>query len=1060
MTTASQAPLKLPPTFASSFWPSHPAYPSYRSAITHLFTLLQHGLDENASILAYIERLVQVQWDLVDSLRRTTDKVSSAIHKEKPIFRGARDEDAAAAPNANPSDLARPVRRHLLVNALQSAAVEPVAAAHVRVTQQLTRSVLEPFGEWTTMHGERVRESWRIVEEWLDAFEQGQDDLDKLRHTYEFKCRQADEAEDDARFSGVDVNTDEDWDTTTASAHTPSQLTASSSSGTIVEKDDSTLAESPSQQPTDTSSEEKLDPVKLERRKTLRKQFGFSPRVTSGGSADFSNQRSVSGSSDKSHTHEDESGLKRSGTISAALSSALSAPAVQAIRDRLAAAAGAGGIAEKWRRLRREADKLETEYLTKARSVDTLRCRLEDALSEQLSALQKYEVDRLVAVKTVIQSYSSAFNTLNPSLASRLQPLLQSHEPNTLIAQLITSARTGPYRPQTEIFHPFYHDEWSHAGNNSAHPAVGYGTGWAGFGMHLNAKWRAEVLSKHNDDANHASMLENAAAVDGSSVAKPSVPVALPLALSHLLSSLERAYKDASLWPIPTDASDTTAARTSANAEKRKSWTYEVPLKAAHACRSAIISHVLFSSQPGAELGAGLPALLDKFDPPTKAMTVKVFLAELQEGLVPEENWHIISSLYKAAESVEAKWRADKKEKRDGKTKESQEESAATPTDTNSPTNAAAASEGLRVELDDEIRATIRKGVLDDLAVVLGKLSSPHLVVLDSVISHLKHLVSSTSDAGESDEVYVNKLALSLGRFMLRPPNVTHSSMSSPIPVLLLMDLVTYYEELVPPALNRKSKQEEEAQVAKRRMPTRKRTKPIDTRIRRSQIGVGSGVDRAPPVPEMPRVPPKIITDGVGSTALETASPVDAVAADTSDTPTPIAERMLSGHAPPETTTSSSSVDAGTTLAAPVAPTSASDAGGSSGGSAYGTPPDETDSKRLGENSVGATEADEGDDTIESIKKSSPPLSATTTTAVAPAPALPYDEDRPLSNVARLSRQFGSASSGTGSGGGGVSRSTSGNAVRGPRPAGARASGSGGVSALANRLQQQQQSKE
>ncbi|CAO1625758.1 unnamed protein product [Sympodiomycopsis kandeliae] len=1056
MTTASQAPLKLPPTFANSFWASHPSYPSYRSAITHLYSLLQHGLDENISLLTYIRSLNDSQWDFIDSLRRSTEKVSSSITKEKPIFKGARDEDSTSD---FPSE-----RRSVLVTTLQSLSTETIVKQHIKVTQQLTSNILEPFGEWSSMHSERIKNSYNLLLEWLDLFEQSQDELDKLRYSYEGKCKSADEAEDDARFSGIDVvdelhNEEQE--------QFQSQMTTSTSSGSIIEKDQEKLDvktheeaqastekldvighdEGSHADQSQSPVEERLDPVKLERRKTLRKQFGFSPRIASGGSSFPSSnagQRTFSGSSDKSVSSQPDtaaSSLRRSGTISSALTSALSAPAVQAIKDRLAAAAGTGGIAEKWKRLRREAEKLESDYLAKARAVDTLRCRLEDAYSEQLNLLQKYEVDRLKAVKTLIQAYSAAFTALNPSLASRLQPLLQSHEPNKLISHLISSARTGSYRPQTEVFHPFYHDDWSHGGGSSSSPAVGYGTGWAGFGMHLNARWRAEVLARQDDVAHSTSMLD--AAAEDTVLTKPggsqsTVAIALPIALSHLLHSLERAYADPSLWPTPTEATESESARVSAATEKRKSWIYEVPLRAAHACRQAVISHTL-SSHPGAELGAGLAVLLDKFDPPTRAMTVKIWLAELQESLVPEENWVLISSLYKAAESVEAKWRAEKRERKEGKSKQQDGEEEK---DKTAPEV---------IELDDEIKGTIRKGILEDLSVVLGKLSSPHLVVLDSLISHLKQLVASTSEADESSSVYINKLSLSLGRYLLRPPHVTHSTQSSPIPILLLTDLITHYEELIPPVLSRKSKIEEEATIAKRKMPTRKRTKPIDTRIRRSQFPMDAS---APPLPAKVPVasPPKIVTDGSSGDKDTNTETED------TPTPTPIAERMLSGHAPPSSSGAANqdtSAAAGERLLSGHAPpstsgddkrlsappaTATSDAGGSSGGSAYGTP----------------TEEKESDETIVGLSNDK---------TTSPEESTLHDEDKPLSNVARLSRQFGSNSSiGSKMSRSGSGASTSGG-VRGPRPAGGRAgahsqqgstgSPTGGVAALASRLQQQ-----
>lgn len=1059
MTTSSQAPLSLPSTFPNSFWPAYPSYPSYRSAVSHLFTILQHGIDEDASLVQYVKLLIEAQYDLVDTLRRSTDKIDTIVAKDKPIFKGSRP---------GPTDTSTPLlgtgsstpagTTKYLIKALHNAATEPLAASHVRTAMQLQRGILDPFSEWSAAHRERIQDSWTTLEQWLDQFEAGQDDLDRLKAAYEAKCRQADEAEEDARFSGVNVSegdesllADQEQPTIVSSSQRDSSdLSASSSLPSSM----ATMVDKPEE-------EEDLDPAKIERRQTLRKQFGFSARKASTGaeareamapavtSATSSPQQpaKIGPSSSAPSSPSKGASLKRTGTISAALTSALAAPALQGIKDRISAAAGAGGIAEKWKRLRGEADQLEADYIKKARQLDTVRCRLEDVMSDQLTVLQKYEFDRLSAIKTAMQTYTSAYGSLHPSLMGRLQPLLSTQDPAILMPRLIASARTGYYRPQPEVFHPVYHDECG----SSNFRVLGFGTGWAGFGTHLNARWRSEIISRHSDEA---------------SLKPPASPAPnLPLVFSHLLSSIERAHEDATLWPVPTEASDSNDHAITvdqANIEKRKSWIYDVPLKSAHACRESIISHTLSSSHPGAELGAGLPAVLDFFDPPTKAMTLKVWLAELQESLIPEENWHMISSLYKAAESVEGKWRHEQAEKKAGKTKESEASSADTQAKGLPPS----------IELDDQIKAEIKRGIIEDLSVVLSKLSTIHLAVLDSLLLHLRNLINKTPTSSESDSAYVNKLGLSLGRFLLRPTQTTQSTMSSPIPTLLVIDLLTHYEVLLPPALQRKSKQEDEVQVAKRKMPTRKRTKPMDARIRRSQLYETSS-GQTPSVPALP----KIVTESKHLSAAplpRSESPEDA--------PTPIAERVLGG-AP---AMKSSAALSESTLAAPSSglsrPSSANGRPPSSaGGSSYGTPTEEVEVPRWNQseqqqqqaieptNEITYHEEPEDADTptnrfsggiaqvaerlkdgAEKVKnKVVPTTTATTATSSSrsSSPVKPSyssgrstplsppatssslnepDEDQPLSNVARLSRRFG-----TGGAIGGV---------RGPRPAGSRSS--------------------
>ncbi|PWN17912.1 hypothetical protein BCV69DRAFT_285502 [Microstroma glucosiphilum] len=1149
MTTPSLAPLSLPLTITTKFWPSSPTYPSYRSSLSHLFSLLQDGIDESASISSFVREFVAAQREFVQNLERAgaasgngNGSGSGAREKTKEIFKGSRRaSNSSNAGSLGSSSTSSSSSRSVTLQALQTSTLAPLIASHAQAVQALESKILEPFTEWSAEHTERIRRNWALVEGWLDAFEEGQDELDRLRSNYESKCRQADEAEDDARFSGVDVN---EWfsgasqvtEEPAATRAAPSDVKDAESAAVPHERKDSAETDTTHVEGAE-ADEDGLDPVKLERRRTLRKQFGFTSRATSG------SEPKTAAASEEKGLEQSPSAKKSAApkTISSALNSALSAPALQGIRDRLAAAAGtAGGIAEKWKRLRTEADRLEGEYLAKARRLDTLRCRMEDAISDVFAVVQRLEMDRLVAVKSVVKDYIDAARILNPAVVDSLAPFFKSYEPRAIMSRMIATASTGAYRPQVEVFHPFYHDEEEGEAGSHQSPAVAHGTGWAGFGMCLDVRARTEMLHKQE------SLMDAVTSPSSATSPSPKATVTLPLVFSYLLSSLEQAYSNDALWPVRSDSED---AQSSLSVAKRKSWLYDVSLRSGHACREAIIAHMVSSSHPGAELGAGLQTVLDRFDPPTKVMTLKLWLAELSgapdhgaEGgdfgvgggvsggsLVPEENWYLIESLYKAAESVEMRWRKEKLAKGKGKDSEL------------APPGGEKESREPPLELDDAIKDEIRRGVLEDLTVVLGKLSVIHLTVLDSLILHLRSLISSTHTALEADPTYINKLALSLGPFVLRPAKSTPLALLSPVPTLLLVDLITSYNELLPPALRRKKEREANRvqvqgqgnETLERSLPKpiRKRTKPIDRRVRRSQLsGMGmstsgfdvppampirsaSGSEKAvPPIPST-RTPPKLTTDttflrpqrgsghGTGTGTEE----------DEEDTPTPIAQRLfgsLKGGAAAAIAAASSAAGGNGDGSASAAPSSnltvstlVEPSGGSSnGGSDYGTPTEEVTDKRLeaqipgslpaaavggsgtSSTSDGASHPSEAvAGTAHELQAAAPSTSAPaaapplagvasipTDPAPAPAPEVTSPSpsrspsaapartstppsnsastEKPLSNVARLSRQFGSPSlpshpspgagtaSGIGSGAGGMVPSRSG-AVRGPRSA-------------------------
>lgn len=185
MTTPSQASLSLPATFAASFWPSYPSYPSYRAALVHLFSLLQRGLDENVALVSFVQQVVESQWSLVDSFQAglsgasaSTSAIANRIQAMKPLFKGSRTE---GSPQQHASLTISSRGPSSLLAALNAAAVEPLITNHVRTANALTRSILEPFGQWSQMHAQRVAKSWQTLEEWLDTLETGQDEVSYRR---------------------------------------------------------------------------------------------------------------------------------------------------------------------------------------------------------------------------------------------------------------------------------------------------------------------------------------------------------------------------------------------------------------------------------------------------------------------------------------------------------------------------------------------------------------------------------------------------------------------------------------------------------------------------------------------------------------------------------------------------------------------------------------------------------------------------------------------------------------------------------------------------------------
>ncbi|GFZ50185.1 hypothetical protein JCM24511_07940 [Saitozyma sp. JCM 24511] len=209
--------------------------------------------------------------------------------------------------------------------------------------------------------------------------------------------------------------------------------------------------------------------------------------------------------------------------------------------------------------------------------------------------------------------------------------------------------------------------------------------------------------------------------------------------------------------------------------ERRKSWIYEVPLHETHALRNAINS-------PSTSV-EDMIGVIKQFNVPIVAGTVKLFLLELNPPVLGWEGWEDAKAVYPAGKSL----------------------------------------------LDSDFGADQERDMTSAVTSVLGRLPGAQLYTLDAVVKHLKELIDSTKTE-ESNEVYITKLALSVGRCILRPQYETEMTIQDRTPSLFLADLINVYPTVFPPLIEKKKKEVD------RVMPIRKRTALVDERISRSSL--------------------------------------------------------------------------------------------------------------------------------------------------------------------------------------------------------------------------------
>ncbi|ODO00626.1 GTPase activating protein [Cryptococcus wingfieldii CBS 7118] len=370
-------------------------------------------------------------------------------------------------------------------------------------------------------------------------------------------------------------------------------------------------------------------------------------------------------------------------------------------------------------RLRREATKADEAYREGVWSAEDKRLEMEERIERGLRIWERWERERLAAVKQVLKEYEHTLAKLPSRLANIQQSTALSVEafnPDTDLKALIEGNRTGPFRPQAYVYESLESDL----------PDVNFGIDlrrWSG-----ERGWKSLVRTRTKRSKG-----------------------AIPEVLEAMLRALNEMYEDLS------------------EEERRRGWIYEVPLTETHMLRNAINNPQIAIDD--------IVSIVKKFNVPVAAGTVKLFLLELNPPVMGWEGWEDAKAVYPA------------------------------------------------IGADQEVDMT------SGVSSVLGRLPASHVYALNAVIKHLRDLVDKTK-SNEPNEVYVTKLALSVGRTILRPQHESHLTIGDRTPSLFLADLINHYRTLFPPLLHKLK-----TESAERTMPVKKRTALVDQRISRSSLG-------------------------------------------------------------------------------------------------------------------------------------------------------------------------------------------------------------------------------
>jgi hypothetical protein len=110
-------------------------------------------------------------------------------------------------------------------------------------------------------------------------------------------------------------------------------------------------------------------------------------------------------------------------------------------------------------KLHREARESDERYKAAVKKLDQLRCRLEEEIIDHLRFMERCELDRLKAIKSVVLDFSGAISNVIPGLQSTIDNMMlyqETIQPLGDLRYLLENYRTGGFVPKVQAYENYY----------------------------------------------------------------------------------------------------------------------------------------------------------------------------------------------------------------------------------------------------------------------------------------------------------------------------------------------------------------------------------------------------------------------------------------------------------------------------------------------------------------------------------------------------------------------------------------------------------------------------
>ncbi|KAL2760572.1 hypothetical protein ACRALDRAFT_1059639 [Sodiomyces alcalophilus JCM 7366] len=456
------------PGFADSFWS-----PDYAAGLGVLFGKLQQGVLENRQILtvarlraeaeeAYGQRLA----DIVPAV----DKVQGGFSRDdgatiRKAYEGVRTE------------------------------MEDSAKSHKKIAQNIRDLVVNPFSRWCDAHESRIQDSQDELQSRIKSHDRQAELVKKLRSNYFNKCRLVEDIEEENKLAFRDVESSPK-NTNVPEIKVSENKDAESEDEEVFEIGDevyhpdqvkkilahmlNTIPLGEHKVPimgTYQNTSPGTDIVEYLQRNMGTTSVSYAERIGQDlishgflrlignvGSTFANSSKMIYQWRPKAFETAGVQDTKQLGrTFSIPVSDGSSdSPVVGTVSEYLAnwnVLGNAHPNETPAERLRREAREADEKYKAAVRRLDELRCGLEQNIQLHLRFLERCELDRLRAIKTVILDFSGTISNAIPILQSAVDNMMlfqETIQPASDLRYMLENYRTGGFHPKVVVYENYY----------------------------------------------------------------------------------------------------------------------------------------------------------------------------------------------------------------------------------------------------------------------------------------------------------------------------------------------------------------------------------------------------------------------------------------------------------------------------------------------------------------------------------------------------------------------------------------------------------------------------